>query len=138
MNGDEQPAVLVSWFDAQAFCEWLNTYFRHSMPTGMRCRLPTHAEWITVARCGRQRRYPWGNDWPPQYGNHADQATLSAFPDIKGIEGYDEANWVLIDYGNVVIHIFTDESRQYYDLEQLWCEAKNVPFVPSSPESLSA
>jgi ribosome-associated protein len=55
-----------------------------------------------------------------------------------GIEGYDEANWILLDYGNVVIHVFTDESRQYYDLEQLWCEAKNVPFEPSAPESLSA
>lgn len=55
-----------------------------------------------------------------------------------GIEGYDEANWILLDYGNVVIHVFTDESRQYYDLEQLWCEAKNVPFEPSSPESFTA
>jgi ribosome-associated protein len=54
-----------------------------------------------------------------------------------GIEGYDEANWILLDYGNVVIHVFTDESRQYYDLEQLWCEAVNVPFQPSSPKSLS-
>ena len=97
LNGDAQPAVLVSWFDAQAYCEWLNTYFRHSMPKGMRCRLPTHAEWITVARCGRQRRYPWGNDWPPHYGNHADQATLSAFPDIKGIEGYDDGHAVTCD-----------------------------------------
>ena len=55
-----------------------------------------------------------------------------------GIEGYDEANWILLDYGNVVIHVFTDESRQYYDLETLWCEAKNVPFEPASRESLSA
>lgn len=55
-----------------------------------------------------------------------------------GIEGYDEANWILLDYGNVVIHIFTDESRQYYDLEQLWCEAVNVPFQPHEREPLSA
>ncbi|MEZ6069278.1 MAG: ribosome silencing factor [Pirellulales bacterium] len=55
-----------------------------------------------------------------------------------GIEGYDEASWILLDYGNVVVHIFTDEARQYYDLEQLWCEAKTVPFDPQQRESLSA
>jgi ribosome-associated protein len=55
-----------------------------------------------------------------------------------GIEGYDQANWILLDYGSVVIHLFTDESRRYYDLEQLWCRAKNVPFEPARRESLSA
>ncbi|MBL7076473.1 MAG: SUMF1/EgtB/PvdO family nonheme iron enzyme [Kiritimatiellae bacterium] len=97
LNGDEQPAVMVSWFDAQAFCEWLNTYFRYSMPSKMRCRLPTDEEWVAVARCGSQRHYPWGNDWPPLQGNHSDTTARDAFPEWKGIEDYEDGYAVSCD-----------------------------------------
>jgi ribosome-associated protein len=56
-----------------------------------------------------------------------------------GIEGYRESRWILLDYGDVVIHIFEPETRQYYDLENLWGNAKKVPFEPASakaPETL--
>jgi ribosome-associated protein len=43
-----------------------------------------------------------------------------------GIEGYSESRWIVLDYGNVVIHLFDDEARGYYDLENLWAEAKRV------------
>ena len=43
-----------------------------------------------------------------------------------GIEGYHESRWILLDYGNVVIHLFDDETRKYYALEQLWAEADHV------------
>lgn len=39
------------------------------------------------------------------------------------IEGYKSARWVLIDAGDVVIHIFQDEAREYYQLERLWADA---------------
>lgn len=38
-------------------------------------------------------------------------------------EGWDDARWVLMDYGDVIVHIFLDEERTYYDLERLWGDA---------------
>ena len=44
-----------------------------------------------------------------------------------GIEGYEESRWIVLDYGNVVIHLFDDETREYYDLESLWADGKKIP-----------
>jgi len=40
------------------------------------------------------------------------------------LEGYDDGRWVIIDYQNVIIHIFIESLRELYDLESLWIEAK--------------
>jgi ribosome-associated protein len=42
------------------------------------------------------------------------------------VEGYQNAEWVLLDYGDYLIHIFTEKARQYYDLERLWRDGKTV------------
>ena len=42
------------------------------------------------------------------------------------IEGYQTANWILMDYGDVVIHIFDEENRLFYDLERIWRDGKVV------------
>ncbi len=47
-----------------------------------------------------------------------------------GIEGYEQSRWILLDYGDLVIHLFDDETRAYYALEDLWGDAKRVPFEP--------
>ena len=44
-----------------------------------------------------------------------------------GIEGYEESRWILLDYGDVVIHMFEPETRAYYSIEELWGQAKRVP-----------
>ena len=46
------------------------------------------------------------------------------------LEGYDQAEWVLADYGDFLVHIFSPKSRQYYDLERLWRNAKVVEIPP--------
>ncbi|HWQ53638.1 MAG TPA: ribosome silencing factor [Bryobacteraceae bacterium] len=46
------------------------------------------------------------------------------------IEGYTQAEWVLADYGDFLVHIFTPNSRSYYDLERLWRNAKTVEIPP--------
>ncbi len=43
-----------------------------------------------------------------------------------GREGLDSAKWVLLDYGDIVIHIFDEETRAYYDLERFWTDAPRV------------
>ena len=42
------------------------------------------------------------------------------------VEGSDNAEWVLIDYVNVVVHVFQKHTRQYYDIESLWGDAKTT------------
>ena len=45
---------------------------------------------------------------------------------LDHIEGYPNSNWILMDYTDMVIHIFTKEIREYYDLEHLWGDAPRV------------
>lgn len=43
-----------------------------------------------------------------------------------GIEGLSYSHWVLMDYGDVIIHIFEEETRAFYELEKLWIDAKRI------------
>jgi ribosome-associated protein len=44
----------------------------------------------------------------------------------RSVEGLDDATWVLMDYGDVIVHVFLDETRAYYDLDRLWADAPTV------------
>lgn len=44
------------------------------------------------------------------------------------VNGVSDGNWILMDYDDFVVHIFTDEYRSYYDLERLWRDSKVVKF----------
>ncbi len=57
-----------------------------------------------------------------------DQVLQRDFADRRlGIEGYTESRWILLDYGDIVVHVFDDETRAYYALEHLWSDAKRAP-----------
>jgi ribosome-associated protein len=43
-----------------------------------------------------------------------------------GVEGYPEARWILVDFGDLVIHIFYEETRRFYELERLWGHATQI------------
>jgi hypothetical protein len=86
----EQPVVYVSWNDAQAFCDWLNKNYSDRIPANSEFRLPTAYEWEFVAACGDERRYPWGNQWPPLYGNFSDMTARKNISQWNGILGYDD------------------------------------------------
>jgi ribosome-associated protein len=45
----------------------------------------------------------------------------------RGSEGYEEGRWIVLDFGNVMVHLFDPEARGYWDLEGLWSDAPRVP-----------
>ena len=45
---------------------------------------------------------------------------------MLGREGHRGTSWELLDYGTIVVHVFTDEARKFYDLERLWADAEQI------------
>jgi ribosome-associated protein len=50
----------------------------------------------------------------------------------RNVEGLDDATWVLMDYGDLIIHVFLAETRTYYDLERLWADAPRIHWDPET------
>lgn len=46
--------------------------------------------------------------------------------EFKQMEGYDTANWILMDYKDIIVHIFCREDRLFYDLERIWRDGKTI------------
>ena len=53
--------------------------------------------------------------------------------DAISTEGYDRADWVLLDYGDYIVHVFSEKAREFYDLERLWRHARRVE-IPAAGE----
>lgn len=53
------------------------------------------------------------------------------------VEGFDDLGWVLLDYGDMVVHVFLDEKRKYYDLERLWSDVERVEWNLERPAASS-
>ena len=56
---------------------------------------------------------------------HKQMKQLGELP--VSMEGYDRAEWILMDYGDFLVHVFSEAARSYYDLERLWRHARQVP-----------
>jgi ribosome-associated protein len=59
--------------------------------------------------------------------DHVDQKLKEQGAAKVGVEGYESGRWILIDYGDVVAHVFGREARSFYDLEGLWADAPRFP-----------
>ena len=55
-----------------------------------------------------------------------DEALFKAGCECKQIEGYQSANWILMDYKDIIVHIFCREDRLFYDLERIWRDGKII------------
>jgi len=73
-----------------------------------------------------------GSDRQVQAAAEAVQVGLKQQHGVRplGIEGMNEGRWVLIDYGDVMVHVFQEPVRQFYDLDGLWRDAVEVPLPP--------
>ena len=58
--------------------------------------------------------------------DNVDEVLAKAGYQAKQTEGYRNANWILLDYGDVVIHLFDEENRLFYDLERIWRDGEEV------------
>lgn len=54
------------------------------------------------------------------------------------VEGYQSAEWILVDYGDFIVHVFDDRARRFYDLERLWRQSRRVDVSPEQLERVGS
>jgi ribosome-associated protein len=79
--------------------------------------------WFVIASAGNERLVKAICD---EIEAQIDQA---GGPKPKRIEGLQERQWVLMDYGDVVVHVFRQETREFYDLERLWADVPRLAWA---------
>lgn len=61
------------------------------------------------------------------------KTTESGLPP-KSIEGFREANWIVLDYSSVIVHIFSRDTREFYNLEKVWGDAEEIDITEFLPK----
>ena len=79
--------------------------------------------WFVIASAGNPRQVKAVCDAVEE------RVFLAGGPKPKRIEGLDSLEWVLMDYGDVVVHVFQQDARDYYDLERLWGDVPRVSWA---------
>lgn len=76
--------------------------------------------WFVIASAGNDRQVKAVCD-EVEHQVHA-----AGGPKPKRVEGLDDRTWVLMDYGDVVVHVFQQDQREFYDLERLWADVPRL------------
>ena len=58
--------------------------------------------------------------------NNVDEQLTKAGYSLKSMEGYPTGNWILMDYGDLVVHVFDRQNRLFYDLERIWRDGEQI------------
>lgn len=74
----DHPVTHVSWPDAVAYCRWLESTMKGSLPEGWHVMLPSEAQWEKAARGGDRRRFPWGDEPRRDRANFGSQGPVAA------------------------------------------------------------
>lgn len=150
LDGKRQPAVMVSWDDASEYCAWLTAREAKAgrLPVGLVYRLPLESEWLQYARCGTKRKYPWGDGWPPNYGNYGDRTCADHLgdPRKKAFLDYDDKipatcdversgknDWGLMGVGGNVSEWVLDQSP---GTPSRWRQMRGGSYLPFGRECL--
>lgn len=58
--------------------------------------------------------------------DNVEEKTMESNTPFIRKQGYDEAEWIILDYGDIVVHLFKEDTRKYYDLEKFWRNARVI------------
>ena len=61
--------------------------------------------------------------------DNVEEELFKAGCECRQVEGYNTANWILMDYGDIIVHVFSREDRLFYDLERIWRDGKVIENV---------
>jgi ribosome-associated protein len=81
--------------------------------------LTSFADAFVIATAGSDRQARAVADAVVERAKGAGEAVL-------GVEGYEDGRWILIDAGDVIVHVFVREAREHYDLDRLWADAPRI------------
>lgn len=76
----DNPVVMISWYDAMAYCRWLSELLQIELPRGLVLRLPSEAQWEKAARGEHGNEWPWGNKWDATCCNSRDNGSMDTKP----------------------------------------------------------
>jgi ribosome-associated protein len=82
-------------------------------------KITSFADYFVICSGGNQRQIQTIADEVGKQLKEAGEKPMS-------VEGYNNAEWILADYGDMLVHVFSEKARAYYDLEYLWREAEAV------------
>jgi len=82
--------------------------------------------WFVIASAGNERQVKAVCD------EVEEQVAAAGGPRPRRIEGLQDREWVLMDYGDLVVHVFQDEQREFYDLERLWADVPRLDWNDSA------
>ena len=60
--------------------------------------------------------------------DHVEDEMEKAGYQTRAVEGYSSGNWILLDYNDIIIHVFNEEQRLFYDLERIWKDGKDIDY----------
>lgn len=94
-------------------------------------KLTSVADYIVLASAESERQ-------TRAIADHVDGVLSQMGNGALSIEGKSSSQWVLMDFGDVVVHIFRQDSRQHYGLERLWADAKRIPLLDKGTSPIAA